>query len=71
MKIYDFTKERWQEMLLNCPEFNFKEGEINDNKPNEKICWQNWFHVKPWATDSLFNKADYAAIRRKGFEVVR
>ena len=32
----------------------------NDNGHTE---WQDWFHVKPWATDSLFDKADMSEIR--------
>jgi hypothetical protein len=50
MKTYDFTKERWQDIII--PIDNTPCIHSNDNGHTE---WQDWFHVKPFATDSLFN----------------
>lgn len=43
----------------------------NDNGHEE---WQDWFHVKPFATDSIFNLIDWneyrALCRRAGLIVI-
>jgi hypothetical protein len=64
MKTYDFTKERWQDIII--PIDNTPCIHSNDNGHEE---WQDWFHVKPWATDSLFYRIDRPSLLRKSWEV--
>jgi hypothetical protein len=39
----------------------------NDNGHEE---WQDWFHVKPFKTDSLFYRIDRPTLQRMAWEVI-
>ena len=63
MKVFDFTKEKWNDIIKPTPS-----GMVhaNDNGHEE---WQDWFHVKPFATDSLFYRVDRPTLQRMAWEV--
>lgn len=63
MKTYDLTHWMYARSIdcMNTPCIH-----ANDNGHAE---WQDWFHVKPWATDSIYNYVDWPKLRRALWEV--